>query len=166
LLSGSPCYGDALLNRFDRDALRQPGVRAVILMIGINDINFPSMPPRAGLDCDDPHTPVTADLLLRGYQRLIAQAHQRGVRIYGATLTPASLPPEREAIRTAVNDSIRSSRAFDGVIDFDQALRDPARPDRLQRRYDSGDHIHPGDAGYAAMSEAVPIDEMGLGKGH
>jgi len=103
---------------------------------------------------------------LGGDQCAIAQAHQRGVRIYGATLTPASLPPEREAIRTAVNDSIRSSRAFDGVIDFDRALRDPAHPDRLQRRYDSGDHIHPSDAGYAAMSEAVPIDEMGLTKGH
>jgi lysophospholipase L1-like esterase len=165
LLSGSPCYGDAVLNRFERDALRQPGVRSVIVLIGINDINFPSMPPRAGLDCDDPHTPVTADLLLRGYQRLIAQAHQRGIKIYGATLTPAALPPEREAIRTAVNDSIRSSRAFDGVIDFDRALRDPDHPDKLQRRYDSGDHIHPSDAGYAAMSEAVPIDEMGLVKG-
>jgi lysophospholipase L1-like esterase len=165
LLSASPCYGDALLNRFDRDALRQPGVRAVILLIGINDINFPAMPPHAGLDCDDPHTPVTADSLLRGYQRLIAQAHQRGVRIYGATLTPAALPPEREAIRRALNDSIRSSRAFDGVVDFDRALRDPAHPDWLQRRYDSGDHIHPSDAGYAAMSEAVPIDEMGLAKG-
>ena len=120
LLSGSPCYGDALVSRFEHDALRQPGVRSVILLVGINDINFPSMAPRAGLDCDDPHTPVTADLLLRGYRRLIAQAHQRGVRIYGATLTPASLPPEREAIRTAVNDAIRSSHAFDGVIDFDQ----------------------------------------------
>ena len=86
---------------------------------------------------------MNADALLRGYQRLIAQAHQRGIRIYGATLTPASLPPEREAIRTAVNESIRASRAFDGVIDFDRALRDPARPDTLQRRYDSGDHIHP-----------------------
>jgi lysophospholipase L1-like esterase len=164
LLSPSPCYGDAVLNRFDRDALRQPGVRSVIVLIGINDINFPSMPPRSGLDCDDPHTPVTADSLLRGYQRLIAQAHQRGVKIYGATLTPAALPPEREAIRTAVNNSIRSSRAFDGVVDFDRALRDPDHPDKLQRRYDSGDHIHPSDAGYAAMSEAVPINEMGLTK--
>ncbi|KQR74675.1 GDSL family lipase [Burkholderia sp. Leaf177] len=162
LLSPSPCYGDAVLSRFDRDALRQPGVRSVIVLIGINDINFPSMPARAGLDCDDPHTPVTADSLLRGYQRLIAQAHQRGVKIYGATLTPAALPPDREAIRTAVNNSIRSSHAFDGVVDFDRALRDPDHPDKLQRRYDSGDHIHPSDAGYAAMSEAVPIDEMGL----
>lgn len=164
LLSPSPCYGDAVLNRFDRDALRQPGVRSVIVLIGINDINFPSMPPRAGLDCDDPHTAVTADILLRGYQRLVAQAHQRGIRIYGATLTPAALPAEREAIRTAVNNSIRSSRAFDGVIDFDRALRDPDHPDKLQRRYDSGDHIHPSDAGYAAMAEAVPIKEMGLAR--
>jgi lysophospholipase L1-like esterase len=162
LLNGSACYGEALASRFDRDALRQSGVRDVILLIGINDINFPAMPPHAGLDCDDPHSPVNADALLRGYQRLIAQAHQRGVRIYGATLTPADLPPEREAIRTAVNNSLRASHAFDGVIDFDQALRDPAHPDKLQRRYDSGDHIHPSDAGYSAMAEAVPVDQMGL----
>ncbi|BAO87599.1 SGNH/GDSL hydrolase family protein [Caballeronia cordobensis] len=158
LLSNSPCYGEALATRFERDALRQPGVRAVIVLIGINDINFMAMPPHAGLDCDAPHTEVNADALVRGYQRLIAQAHQRGVKIYGATLTPASLPPEREAIRTAVNESIRTSRAFDGVIDFDQALRDPARPGALLRRYDSGDHIHPSDAGYAAMAAAVPME--------
>ncbi|SAL04162.1 SGNH/GDSL hydrolase family protein [Caballeronia ptereochthonis] len=158
LLSNSPCYGEALVSRFDRDALRQPGVRAVIVLIGINDINFAAMPAHAGLDCDAPHTEVNADALVRGYQRLIAQAHQRGIKIYGATLTPASLPPEREAIRTAVNESIRSSRAFDGVVDFDQALRDPSRPSMLQRRYDSGDHIHPSDAGYAAMAAAVPLE--------
>jgi lysophospholipase L1-like esterase len=158
LLSNSPCYGEAVVSRFERDALRQSGVRAVIVLIGINDINFMAMPAHAGLDCDAPHTEVNADALVRGYQRLIAQAHQRGVKIYGATLTPASLPPEREAIRTAVNESIRSSRAFDGVIDFDQALRDPASPSALQRRYDSGDHIHPSDAGYAAMAAAVPME--------
>jgi lysophospholipase L1-like esterase len=166
LLSNSPCYGEALVSRFERDALRQPGVRAIIVLIGINDINFAAMPARAGLDCDTPHTQVTADALLRGYQRLIAQAHQRGIKIYGATLTPASLPAEREAIRTAVNDSIRSSRAFDGVIDFDQALRDPSRPSELQRRFDSGDHIHPSDAGYAAMAAAVPLDVVFAGGKH
>lgn len=165
LLSNSPCYGEAVIGRFERDALRQPGVRAIIVLIGINDINFAAMPAHAGLDCDDPHTQVTADSLIRGYQRLIAQAHQRGIKIYGATLTPASLPPEREKIRLAVNESIRSSRAFDGVIDFDRALRDPARPDALQRRYDSGDHIHPSDAGYAAMAEAVPIDVIAAQQG-
>jgi lysophospholipase L1-like esterase len=158
LLSNSPCYGEAVVSRFERDALRQPGVRAVMVLIGINDINFMAMPPHGGLDCDAPHTEVNADALVRGYQRLIAQAHQRGIRIYGATLTPASLPPEREAIRTTVNESLRSSRAFDGVIDFDQALRDPARPDALQKRYDSGDHIHPSDAGYSAMAAAVPVE--------
>jgi lysophospholipase L1-like esterase len=158
LLSNSPCYGEAVVSRFERDALRQPGVRAIVVMIGINDINFAAMPPHGGLDCDAPHTEVNADALVRGYQRLIAQAHQRGIRIYGATLTPASLPPQREAIRTAVNASIRSSRAFDGVVDFDQALRDPAHPDVLQKRFDSGDHIHPSDAGYAAMAAAVPLD--------
>ncbi|WP_250452454.1 SGNH/GDSL hydrolase family protein [Caballeronia sp. ATUFL_M2_KS44] len=160
LLSNSPCYGEALVSRFDRDALRQPGVRAIIVLIGINDINFAAMPAREGLDCDAPHTQVNADALLRGYQRLIAQAHQRGIKIYGATLTPASLPPEREAIRTAVNASLRASRSFDGVIDFDEALRDPAHPSSLQRRYDSGDHIHPSDTGYAAMAAAVPVDSI------
>ncbi|MDR5751898.1 MULTISPECIES: SGNH/GDSL hydrolase family protein [unclassified Caballeronia] len=166
LLSNSPCYGEAVIGRFERDALRQPGVRAIIVLIGINDINFAAMPAHAGLDCDNPHTQVTADSLLRGYQRLIAQAHQRGIKIYGATLTPASLPPEREKIRLAVNESIRASRAFDGVIDFDRALRDPARPDVLQRRYDSGDHIHPSDAGYSAMAEAVPLEAMASTQAH
>ncbi|KMQ80488.1 Lysophospholipase L1 and related esterase [Candidatus Burkholderia pumila] len=160
LLSNSPCYGEALVSRFKGDALRQPGVRAIIVLIGINDINFAAMPPHAGLDCDAPHTQVNVDALLRGYQRLIAQAHQRGIKIYGATLTPAELPAEREAIRTAVNESIRSSRAFDGVIDFDRALRDPSRPSELQRRYDSGDHIHPSDVGYAVMASAVPFDVL------
>lgn len=156
LLSDSPCYGEALEKRFERDALAQPGVRAVVLLIGINDINFAAMPPHAGLDCDYPHTQVTAQALIDGYRRLIAEARHRGVRIYGATLTPASLPPQREAIRLAVNNWIRTGGAFDGVVDFDGALRDPAQPDRLRAAYDSGDHVHPGDRGYAAMAQAVP----------
>ncbi|OXH83610.1 GDSL family lipase, partial [Burkholderia multivorans] len=78
----------------------------------------------------------------------------------GATLTPADLPPAREAIRLEVNRWIRSGGAFDGVVDFDAALRDPARPSVLQRRYDSGDGIHPSDAGYAAMAEAVPLARL------
>lgn len=160
LLSDSPCYGDALVKRFDRDVLERPGVKAAILLIGINDINFAGMPPRTGLDCDFPHTQVTASDLIGGFQRVIAAAHRRGIRIFGATLTPASLPPQREAIRTTVNQWIRTSHAFDGVIDFDAALRDPAQPDRLQRTYDSGDRIHPSDAGYAAMADAVPLDAV------
>ncbi len=158
LLNDSPCYGEALARRFDRDALGHAGVRAVILLIGINDINFAAMPPRAGLDCDFPHTEVTAHDLIDGYRHLVELAHRSGVRIYGATLTPASLPGPREAVRTAVNDWIRTSGAFDGVIDFDAALRERAHPERLQRRFDSGDHIHPNDDGYSAMAAAVPLE--------
>jgi lysophospholipase L1-like esterase len=156
LLSDSPCYGEALERRFERDALR-PGVRTAVLLIGINDINFQAMPARSGLDCDFPHTHVNADDLISGYRRVIAMAHARGVRILGATITPASLPPEREAIRAKVNQWIRTSGSFDGVVDFDAALRDPADPLRLRREYDSGDHVHPSDAGYAAMANAVPL---------
>ncbi|MHB1668018.1 MAG: SGNH/GDSL hydrolase family protein [Thiomonas sp.] len=157
LLHDSPCYGPSLLQRFSRDALGQPGVRAVILLVGINDINFGFVPPHPGLDCDVPHVKVTAAELIAGYEDLIAQAHAKGVAIYGGTITPASLPASREAIRQAVNAWMHSSGAFDGVIDFDAALRDPAHPARLLPRFDSGDHVHPSDAGYAAMAAAVPI---------
>jgi len=160
LLSDSPCYGDALVKRFGRDVLERPGVKTAILLIGINDINFSSMPPRAGLDCDYPHTSVTAADLIAGYQRVIAEAHRHGVRVFGATLTPAALPQQREGIRLAVNQWIRTTRTLDGVVDFDAALRDPAQPGRLRRGYDSGDNIHPSDAGYAAMADAVPLDAV------
>lgn len=160
LLNDSACYGNALVRRFDRDVLRRPGVKTAIVLIGINDINFAAMPPRNGLDCDSPHMSVTAAELIAGYQRVIDAARHGGVKIFGATLTPASLPAERESIRLAVNQWIRTSHAFDGVVDFDAALRDRAQPDRLQREFDSGDHIHPSDAGYAAMAEAVPIDAL------
>ncbi|CAD6524256.1 SGNH/GDSL hydrolase family protein [Paraburkholderia sabiae] len=165
LLSDSPCYGDALATRFGRDVLAQPGVKTVILLIGINDINFAAMPPHGGLDCDSPHTQVTADGLIAGYKRVIAAAHTRGLRIFGATLTPAALPPQREAIRAEVNQWIRTSHAFDGAVDFDAALRDPAEPTRLRRNFDSGDQIHPSDAGYAAMADAIPLQAVvGTGK--
>jgi lysophospholipase L1-like esterase len=157
LLSDSPCYGDALQSRLHRDVLERPGVRTVILLIGINDINFAAMPPHAGLDCDTPHTQVTAESLIDGYRRVIAEARARGLRVIGATLTPAALPPQRESMRLAVNQWIRTSHAYDGVADFDAALRDPAHPAQLQRGFDSGDHIHPSDAGYAAMADAVPL---------
>ncbi|PCE30910.1 SGNH/GDSL hydrolase family protein [Burkholderia ubonensis] len=160
LLSDSACYGTSLQSRFDRDALSRSGVKAAILLIGINDINFAAMPPHAGLDCDHPHTQVSAATLIDGYRRLIDAAHRRGVRIFGATLTPAALPAGREGIRLEVNRWIRSGGAFDGVVDFDEALRDPARPSVLQSRYDSGDGIHPSDAGYAAMADAVPVERL------
>lgn len=160
LLSDSACYGVALERRFERDVLARSGVKAAVLLVGINDINFQAMPPRAGLDCDAPHTKVDARALIQGYRHLIASAHAKGIALFGATLTPASLPAEREAIRVEVNHWIRTSGAFDGVVDFDAALRDPSRPQIMQRRYDSGDNIHPSDAGYATMADAVPIDKL------
>ncbi|WP_431227088.1 SGNH/GDSL hydrolase family protein [Burkholderia contaminans] len=160
LLSDSACYGTALASRFERDALSRAGVKAAIVLIGINDINFAAMPPHAGLDCDHPHTQVTAASLIDGYRRLIEAAHRQGVKVFGATLTPAGLPAGREAIRLEVNRWIRSGSGFDGVVDFDAVLRDPARPSVLQRRYDSGDGIHPSDAGYTAMADAVPVEQL------
>ncbi|WP_175672239.1 SGNH/GDSL hydrolase family protein [Burkholderia ambifaria] len=160
LLSDSVCYGTSLASRFERDALSRAGVKAAIVLIGINDINFAAMPPRAGLDCDSPHTQVTAASLIDGYRRLIEAAHRQGVRVFGATLTPAALPAGREAIRLEVNRWIRSGGGFDGVVDFDAVLRDPARPSVLLRRYDSGDGIHPSDAGYTAMADAVPMEQL------
>ncbi|KIS48591.1 GDSL-like Lipase/Acylhydrolase family protein [Burkholderia cepacia] len=103
---------------------------------------------------------MTAASLIDGYRRLIETAHRQGVKVFGATLTPAALPAGREAIRLEVNRWIRSGGGFDGVVDFDAALRDPARPSVLQRRYDSGDGIHPSDAGYTAMADAVPIERL------
>src|SRR5262249_16807851 len=100
--------------------------------------------------------------LIAGYRRLIDAAHRRGVRMIGATLPPASLPLERERIRSEVNAWIRSTHAFDGVLDFDAALRDPLQPDRLRRSYDSGDHMHPSDDGYAAMAAVVPLEWLTL----
>ncbi len=160
LLSDSLCYGQALEKRFARDVLDRPGVRAVAILIGINDLNFAAMRPRAGLDCDFPHTQVSAQDLIAGYRRLIAAAHSRNVAIWGATLTPAGLPASREAVRQAVNDWIRRSGEFDEVIDFDLALRNPMHSQDLLRCYDSGDGIHPNDAGYAIIASVVPLKRL------
>ncbi len=148
------------LARFDRDVLSQPQLRTVIVLMGINDISWHGTP----FAPDD--APVSADELIAGYRQLIARAHARGVRIVGATLTPfeGALPDtpitgyynvEKERVRQAVNQWIREAREFDAIIDFDALLRDPRHPTRMLPAYDSGDHLHPGDAGYRAMAEAV-----------
>ena len=143
------------LARFERDVLSQPGVEAVIVLIGINDIG--------GLQ--SPTVPSHTDLIA-GYRQLIAQAHSRGVRIFGATLTPFEralegvadyYSPEKERVRSLFNEWIRTSGELDGVVDFDLALRDPEQPARLRPAYDSGDHLHPSDAGYRAMAEAIDV---------
>ncbi len=157
LLSDSPCYGERLVERLEQELEHQPGVHTVIAQIGINDINFAAMPARGGLDCDEPHTPVTAAQLIAGYRQLIATAHRHHATLLLGTLTPAGLPPGREWLRSAVNQWVRNNQEADGFVDFDAELRDPAHPASLRKNFDSGDHIHPSDAGYQAMANAVPL---------
>jgi len=157
VLAASRCCGASAEERFARDALDQPGVRDVILLEGINDIGRSTGPPH-------PDTGLTPARLIAGYRNLIAQAHARGVRIFGATLLPYQgagyYSPAGETIREAVNAWIRTSGAFDGVIDFDAVMRDPADPLRLNPAYDSGDHLHPNDAGYQAMADSIDLDML------
>jgi lysophospholipase L1-like esterase len=154
VLTGAQCCGVSAEARFERDALDQPGVRDIIVLEGINDIGFTSRLP-------DPQAHTSAARIIAGYRRLIAQAHARGVKIFGATLLPFqrawTYTAAAEATREAVNTWIRTSGAFDGVIDFDAAMRDPADPLRLNPAYDSGDHLHPNDAGYQAMADAIDL---------
>jgi lysophospholipase L1-like esterase len=148
--------GTSGLRRFERDALRRPGVRWVIVFEGINDLGF------AG--SVDPEAPrVTAEELIGAYRQLIARARSAGVKLYGGTLLPFEgaasgyFAPDKELVRQAVNAWIRSSGELDGVVDFDAALRDPGRPGRLRPEYDDGDHLHLNAAGHRAMGEAVDL---------
>lgn len=155
--------GESALARFQRDALDQPGVASVIVLIGINDISWPGTAFARGQA-----RPTLAELQA-GYRTLAEQARRRGVRIIGATLPPfaGALPgtplddyyhPDKDALRRQLNAWLRTDSPFDAVIDLDAALRDPAEPLRMAAAYDSGDHLHPGDAGNRAMAEAVDLD--------
>ncbi|MGW0613912.1 RICIN domain-containing protein [Streptomyces sp. NPDC002788] len=141
--SPSERQGIAAVTRFSHDVLTQPGVKNAIVLEGINDIN---------------NTSVTAEQIIAGYRTMIDQAHQAGVRIIGGTILPhSSQSAAKAAIRAQVNKWIRTSGAFDAVIDFDAALRDPANPARLLPAYDSGDHLHPNSAGMQAIANAVNL---------
>lgn len=157
VLSASACCGVAALARFRADVAAQPGAKEVILLEGVNDIGFSQ---HTGA-LTAPHTDVSAAQIIAGYQELIAQAHAAGLKIFGATLTPFGgaryWTPAGEAKRDAVNAWIRTSGAFDGVIDFAHALADPRFPAILAPAYDSGDHLHPNAAGYRAMSRAIDL---------
>jgi lysophospholipase L1-like esterase len=155
--------GVSALARFDRDALSLPGVTHVMLREGINDLGFPGAKLRDKY-LADPADVRTAEDVIEAYRQLIARAHARGVKVIGCTLSPfegAELPgyysETKEADRQKVNQWIRSSNAFDGVIDFDQVLRDPNHPRRVLPRFVSEDHLHPNDAGYQAMADAINI---------
>jgi lysophospholipase L1-like esterase len=148
--------------RFDRDVLSLTHADTVILMLGINDIGWPG----TGLA---PHEAApSANDIIDGYKQLIVRAHVHGMRIIGATLTPFEdafkgmqfegyYNADKEQKRQAVNQWIRTSEAFDGVIDFDAAARDPSRPTHILPAFDSGDHLHPQDVGYKAMADSIDL---------
>jgi lysophospholipase L1-like esterase len=167
-ISGAQLLKDRMgvnaLARFERDALSIPGVETVVVMIGINDIGWPG-----GVLAPDAR-PVSVEDLISGYRQLIAQAHARNLRILGATLTPFEdtfkgvnppldyfYNPEKEKTRQAVNQWIRESKEFDGVIDFDAVARDPKRPSHIQAAFNSADNLHPGDSGYKAMADSIDL---------
>ncbi|SDU39416.1 SGNH/GDSL hydrolase family protein [Jiangella alkaliphila] len=149
--ANSPGQGDNALARFDRDALTQTGAGTVVVFEGVNDIQ-------------QPNSQYDPQRLIAAYEQIIQRAHDQGMRAVGATIGPfqgwGSWTPEREAVRSAVNEWIRESGAFDAVLDFDAVLRDPEEPLRMRAEYDSGDHLHPGDAGYQAMADAVDLSEL------
>lgn len=158
------------LARLDRDVLSQTGVCDLIVLEGINDIGWPHMRPRPTKEGpplkESPFAAqsVTANQLIQGLQQIIDRAHQHGILVFGATLTPYEgadyYTEDGEAVRQAVNQWIRSSKAFDGIFDFDAAVRDPSRPSQFRDEYQSGDHLHPSAAGYKAMADAVDLSAL------
>jgi len=160
-------FGDAMgesgLKRLERDALGQPGVRVVVVRFGVNDLGFPG--------AFTPATEaVTAADLIAGFKELAARVHRQGARIIGTTITPfenAKTAPgyytlAKEAVRQEVNRWLRGSRDLDGLVDLDRILRDPAHTARLLPAYDSGDHLHSNDAGYAAAANAFELPMLGI----
>jgi len=142
-----PIFGQSALSRFDRDVLSIPGASHVVVLEGVNDLGGNPAP--------------TAEQLIAGYRQLIMRAHVHGLKIYGATILPyggaAYFRPEGEAARQKINAWIRTSHEFDGVVDFDAAMRDPAKPEKMKAELQSGDWLHPNDAGYRAMGDAVDL---------
>ena len=162
VLHDSACYGRSAVARFSRDVLDQPGVRDVIVVEGINDIGYSA---GANAGCVAPNTNVSAAQIIGGYKTMIAEAHAHGIKIFGGTLTPFESSwfwsPSGQAKWDAVNHWIRTSGAFDGVIDFARAVADPNDPSYLNPAYDGGDGLHPNDAGYAAMADAINLSRLG-----
>lgn len=159
--------GASALRRFDRDVLAVPGVKYVIVFEGVNDLGIsyghfsgPLAKAFAAL-APPPARKANAAALIAGYRQLIARAHAHGIRILGATITPyagsAYYSQAGNAQREAINRWIRTSGAFDGVLDFDAAWRDPADPTRIAAALQRGDHLHGNDAGYRALARSINL---------
>ncbi|MFJ9466225.1 SGNH/GDSL hydrolase family protein [Streptomyces caniferus] len=161
LLTSSSCFGEKGTARFRRDVLDRPGVRTVIVELGGNDIGAnwsegPCLPPS--------HRPVSARQITHAYGELVRAAHERGIKVIGATVIPLKGYPgcsaKVERLRQQVNHWIRTSRVYDAVVDFDRAMADPAHPDRPRPGYVYEDGLHPNDAGYHALANAFDLTEL------
>jgi lysophospholipase L1-like esterase len=166
VLNSSACFGQSALTRFNRDVFDQTDVRAVILLEGINDIRFSNATNAAYNGCYTPNTDVSAQQIIQGYKQIIAQVHAHGLKIFAATLTPSAnetllpVPPESQQKWQAANAFLRSSNAFDGVFDFAKATANPFDSLIFNPGYDSGDGLHPNDAGYQAMVNVIDLGEL------
>ncbi|MEP7209816.1 MAG: SGNH/GDSL hydrolase family protein [Alphaproteobacteria bacterium] len=142
-------FGDPALARFDRDVLTVPNAAWMIVLEGVNDL---------GMNTDKR---PTADMLITGYKQLIERAHARGLHIYGATILPyggaAYYTEAGETIRQTVNEWIRTGKGFDGVVDFDAVMKDPANPKKMKADLQSGDWLHPNDTGYKLMGDSIDL---------
>jgi lysophospholipase L1-like esterase len=157
---------DSGQHRFDRDVIAAPGVTHVIVLLGVNDLrNSPS---------DNAELVVTADEVISGYKQMILRAHSAGIKIYGGTLTPwwhgiftgDNWTLEKWQKHEDINKWIRTSHAFDGVVDFDKCLADPKDPKNMLPIYDSGDHLHPSDLGYVHMGDCIDLSLFEYDEGH
>ena len=164
LLRDGEIFGVSALARFDRDALVLPGVSHIVLLEGINDICFPGVKDDDRYLADPADAPSVQDIT-DAYWQLISRAHARGIKLIGATIMPcegADIPgyysEAKDATRQEVNKWIRTSGAFDGVIDFDAVVRDPSHPSQLLPKFASKDHLHPNDAGYKAMADSIDLN--------
>ena len=147
-------FGPSGLSRFDRDAITVTGTSYIVVLLGINDIG------QAG-PATDPEEQVSAEEIIVGLKQFALRAHSHAIRIIAGTLTPfagaAYFDAAGEEKRERVNTWIRTASDFDGVIDFDAAIRDPAMPQQILASYDSGDHLHPNDEGYKSMAAAINL---------
>jgi lysophospholipase L1-like esterase len=147
-----PAWGRAGIARIDDDILNRTGVRTVILLQGINDM------------IHDPRTKDPA-MFAAGYREFVARLHAKGIKVIGATITPikdwSGYDDQLEATRQGINEFVRTSGVFDAVVDFDKAIQDPADPLKIKPEFDAGDHLHPSDAGNAALAAAVDLEDHG-----
>ncbi|WP_410565756.1 SGNH/GDSL hydrolase family protein [Acinetobacter sp. H1(2024)] len=157
--------GDSALKRLNSEVFQYSGVKTLIVLIGINDISWP------GTAFASKQQIPSFQALTESYKRVVREAHQQGIQVIGATLLPFSgaLPntpldnyyqPNKDQLRQRINQWIRTSHTFDGVLDLDNGLKDPKHPNRLNPIYDSGDHLHPNDRGNQHMAELVRLDQI------